>query len=317
MKIFWTVIALFTFAAAAYLITGSASPARPEPPKVAPTGPKSDTSGTGNIALPAARDERSGADLKAAPATEAASERMEPAPAKADSARLDPLDSSSRVPDGKGAGGKGSADNGLVYDSEEQGYIEPRTADAEGAPAVASETTAAKSTEAAAGAYEVAPGEVVKNEDGTLLIDGRFTVKGDGTESSPYEIPWELITSAEETYEPRAAKTRIPQRVAMLDGKRIRITGYVAFPMYVQQPKELLAMLNQWDGCCIGVPPTPYDAIEVQLKATVDDQARLATSGSVEGRFQVKPYVVGDWLVGLYVMDESVMTPKEFGGFGS
>ena len=36
-----------------------------------------------------------------------------------------------------------------------------------------------------------------------------------------------------------------------------------------------LMMLNQWDGCCIGVPPTPYDAIEVKLK-----EAAKATRGS-------------------------------------
>ena len=34
----------------------------------------------------------------------------------------------------------------------------------------------------------------------------------------------------------------------------------------VGEVNEALVMLNQWDGCCIGVPPTPYDAVEVRLR---------------------------------------------------
>jgi hypothetical protein len=126
-----------------------------------------------------------------------------------------------------------------------------------------------------------------------------------------------LLIAAEKSYNPSEKLTKIPQAIAMLDGKRVRITGYVAFPLYVQEPRELLSMLNQWDGCCIGVPPTPYDAIEVTLKAVVPEDDRLATFGVVEGRFGVKPYVVGDWLVGLYVMDEGSLTAKQFNGAGT
>jgi hypothetical protein len=87
--------------------------------------------------------------------------------------------------------------------------------------------------------------------------------------------------------------------------------------MFVEQPRELLSMLNQWDGCCIGVPPTPYDAVEVHMKDVVSKEERLATYGSVEGTFAVKPYLAGDWLVGLYVMENAKLTVKEYGGFGS
>ena len=44
-----------------------------------------------------------------------------------------------------------------------------------------------------------------------------------------------------------------------LTSEHVEITGYVAFPMLMDEADELLVMLNQWDGCCIGVPPTPYD----------------------------------------------------------
>lgn len=167
------------------------------------------------------------------------------------------------------------------------------------------------------GVYDVAPNTLENQPDGSILVDGKFKITGDGSVERPFDVPWDLLIGSEKSYNPTEKLTRIPQAVAMLDGKYVRLTGYVAFPMYVQEPRELLSMLNQWDGCCIGVPPTPYDAVEVTLKQTVNEDDRMATFGAVEGRFGVKPYVVGDWLVGLYIMDEGVLHAKQFGGAGS
>lgn len=159
--------------------------------------------------------------------------------------------------------------------------------------------------------------KIEKQPDGTLLVDGKYVVKGEGTKDKPYEITWEMLTSVQDDYDPRKGKKKIPGRVMMLDGKWVKMTGNVAFPMYVDQPKELLSMLNQWDGCCIGVPPTPYDAIEVRLTAVVSKDDRLATFGAVTGKMSIKPYLVGDWLVGLYIMDDATLSTKQYGGFGS
>ena len=72
-------------------------------------------------------------------------------------------------------------------------------------------------------------------------------------------------------------------------------------------PREMLLMLNQWDGCCIGIPPTPYDAIEVRLTAPPRNrQQRMAYYGSVTGRLSVEPYLIDSWLVGLYLMDDAL-----------
>jgi hypothetical protein len=81
----------------------------------------------------------------------------------------------------------------------------------------------------------------------------------------------------------------------------------VAFPIMATEPTEMLAMLNQWDGCCIGIPPSPYDAIEVKLKEPASNEERLTTYGAVEGKLTVEPYLVRDWLVSLYTMDEATM----------
>lgn len=159
--------------------------------------------------------------------------------------------------------------------------------------------------------------KIEKKPDGTLLVDDKYVVKGEGTKDKPYEITWEMLTSVQDDYDPRKGKKKVPGRVMMLDGKWVKVTGNVAFPMYVDQPKELLSMLNQWDGCCIGVPPTPYDAIEVRLTAVVGKDDRLATFGVVTGKMSIKPYLVGDWLVGLYIMDDAALSTKQYGGFGS
>ena len=159
--------------------------------------------------------------------------------------------------------------------------------------------------------------KIEKKADGSMLVDEKYTVKGEGTKDKPYEITWELLMSVQEVYDPRKGQKKFPGRILMLDGKWVTITGYVAFPLYVDQPKELLSMLNQWDGCCIGVPPTPYDAIEVRLTGVASKDDRLATFGSVTGKLSIKPYLVGDWVVGIYIMDDTTFTAKRFGGFGS
>ena len=166
------------------------------------------------------------------------------------------------------------------------------------------------------GAYEVSPGKIEKKPDGSMLLDDKYVVKGEGTKEKPYEITWELLTSVDQAFDPHAGKNKIPQRIAMLQDKYVKFGGYIAFPMNMQQPKELLLMLNQWDGCCIGVPPTPYDAIEVTLNKSVTGEDRFSTTGSVVGKMGIKPYVVGDWLVGLYIMDSGEFSPK-FGGSGN
>lgn len=158
--------------------------------------------------------------------------------------------------------------------------------------------------------------KVVKQEDGTLLVDDKFIVKGEGTKEKPYVVTWDMLIATAQEFDPRAKKTTLPGRVMMLADKHVRIDGFVCFPLAIEQPRELLAMLNQWDGCCIGVPPTPYDAIEVRLSNPILDDGIYAIAGSVEGIFKVEPYLVGEWLVGLFMMEESRFVPKAMNNMG-
>jgi hypothetical protein len=152
--------------------------------------------------------------------------------------------------------------------------------------------------------------KVVKQGDGSYLVDDKYVIKGKGTAEAPLEITWDYLISAQESYQPRLGKKKLPGRLSMLNGKEVKITGYMAFPVMAQEQTEMLMMLNQWDGCCIGVPPTAYDAIEVKLKEPAVGMDRLATYGSVRGKMKVEPYLVKDWLVSLYAMDGAVVAKE-------
>ncbi len=154
----------------------------------------------------------------------------------------------------------------------------------------------------------IVSGRIVRSESGTLLADDRYEIAGAGTEEDPYRVSWELLVSAGEGYRPRVGDRGMPQRVALLDGAWIEIEGYIAFPMLVGTATEGLVMLNRWDGCCIGVPPSPYDAIEVKLaNPVVRTRMHAIDYGTVTGKLSVSPYLVENWLVGLYLMDDATM----------
>lgn len=150
---------------------------------------------------------------------------------------------------------------------------------------------------------EIVPSTLVIRDDGSLLLDDRFTISGKGTVEEPFRISWDLLTSAQMLYNPRLGKRQLPERITMLNGKYVSITGYVCMPLAATHTDELLSMLNQWDGCCIGVPPTPYDAVEVKLSERLPMRMNVSAYGAVTGKFVVEPYLAENWLLGLYRME--------------
>lgn len=183
----------------------------------------------------------------------------------------------------------------------------PAIAPGQTANGTVSAPAAAAADSAAAVAAVQGPARLERQPDGTVLVDGRFVMRGDGSQSNPYEVTWEHLMSVQETYKPRMGLKVIPDRVQMLHNKWVKISGYVAFPVMAEGLDEMLMMLNQWDGCCIGVPPTPFDAIEVKLDKPAEGETRLLIMGTVTGKLQVDPYLVKDWLVSLYLMDDTTV----------
>ena len=167
--------------------------------------------------------------------------------------------------------------------------------------------TAGGGGQGAAPSVNVDPSRLVieELEDGTKRINERFILAGEGTKEKPYEITWDYLTSARDTYRPREGFKDIPAHVKMLDGTFVKLGGYLQFPLASPAPKELLVLLNQWDGCCIGVPPTPYDAIEVSLGTPATRGEKFAVEGALVGKLKIDPYLVGDWLIGLYLLSDA------------
>ena len=156
----------------------------------------------------------------------------------------------------------------------------------------------------------VIKGDIRRVSANELKVDDEFTLIGDGTKEDPFRPTWEYLYSAGDTYAPRLGNNEIPQRIALLDGAWVSISGYTVFPLVTGKTTELLIMLNQWDGCCIGVPPTPFDAIEVGLNEAVMRGPKHSISfGTITGRLKVDPYLIEDWLVGLYLLEEGTLQP--------
>jgi hypothetical protein len=182
------------------------------------------------------------------------------------------------------------------------GEASPSEADGESA---AVEVASATNRSGLAAVADETP-EPIAEEAEALVLNGRWTITGAGTAEDPYAIGFDMLVALEQNYEPKSAgKSEVPAWITALDGKFVVVTGFVGFPFIAPLADECMVMLNQWDGCCIGVPPTPYDAIEVQLAEPIDLQDGVPNYGTITGVFRTDPYLVNGWLIGLYVMDEA------------
>jgi hypothetical protein len=142
----------------------------------------------------------------------------------------------------------------------------------------------------------------------TVRIDGKYMVRGSGSESDPYQITWELLTSAARTVDASKSIYEVPGRIADLRGAWVQISGYWAPPLQVFQTKEAMFMLNKWDGCCIGLPPTPFDSIEATFTKPFAVQGQhLYRYGTIKGRLEIEPFAAGIFLLGFYRLNDAVM----------
>ncbi|MCB9841231.1 MAG: hypothetical protein H6809_06250 [Phycisphaeraceae bacterium] len=142
-------------------------------------------------------------------------------------------------------------------------------------------------------------------DDGTIELANGQVIRGDGTAAHPYDISWDLLVSAERVYQPRQGLTDLPDWATQFHGSHIRLTGHLLSPLMMDDTDQILIMRNQWDGCCIGVPPTPYDAVEVVLERPISLVREQLNYGTITGVLEVDPYLVNNWLVGLYVLKDA------------
>lgn len=142
----------------------------------------------------------------------------------------------------------------------------------------------------------------------TVRLDGKYTVRGSGSESDPYQISWELLTSAARTVDVSKSLFEVPGRIADLRGAWVQISGYWAPPLQVFETKEAMVMLNKWDGCCIGLPPTPFDSIEATFAKPFKIKGQhVFRYGTIKGRLEIEPFAAGMFLLGFYRLQDAVM----------
>ena len=159
---------------------------------------------------------------------------------------------------------------------------------------------------ASALAATATPATITRGSNNQIEVDGRYTILGSGTELDPYRVTWELLKSAYETMDLNGPRTTPPKRLEMLNGTYVQISGYLAPPLWGQETRELLVLLNRWDGCCIGLPPTPFDCIEAQLVTPMKlGAAHTISYGTIRGKFIVEPFKAGTFLIGLYRLEEA------------
>ncbi|MFM1830404.1 MAG: hypothetical protein RLZZ558_744 [Planctomycetota bacterium] len=147
---------------------------------------------------------------------------------------------------------------------------------------------------------------IAPRSDGSIAVDGRFTMLGAGTQADPFRISWPLLASAGEVIDVKAGRLQPPPQIDFLNGQWVQIDAYLAPPLWGEETRELLVMFNRWDGCCIGLPPTALDCIEASLAEPLKlGQQHSISFGTVRGRLVVEPFATGGFLLGLYRLEEA------------
>ena len=179
-------------------------------------------------------------------------------------------------------------------------------------PAASAVPTAAPPAKPAVTTDRRNPNDIVRRiDDRTIELDGRYRVTGNGREDDPYRISWEILTSAGGYIDPAQYAVLPPPWLRLLDGTNVEISGYYSTPVRVQQTQQLLLTLNRWDGCCVGLPPTPFDAIDASLKTPLDMKGlHLVRFGTFRGRLRVEVLEAAGYLLGLYRLEDATFEAK-------
>ncbi len=129
---------------------------------------------------------------------------------------------------------------------------------------------------------------------------------GSGTERQPFRVSWELLGRASGHVRGDGTLDAMPRTLELLGGTWIELSGYYAPAIIEPSTDELVFMLNRWDGCCIGLPPTPFDSAMVKTRAPIDftlqHQIRF---GTLRGRLVLEPFALGGLVLGLYRIEDA------------
>ena len=102
---------------------------------------------------------------------------------------------------------------------------------------------------------------------------------------------------------------QMPQWLKDLDGKRIRIRGFM-YPPPLEEGLRGFVLARDNQICCFGRDPKRYDLIDVFMRDGVTTKYIQNRSFDVVGMFRIQPEEAGGKLYQLYVLEDAVVIDR-------
>ena len=102
----------------------------------------------------------------------------------------------------------------------------------------------------------------------------------------------------------------MPEWLTSLNGKRIRIRGFM-YPPFMAEDLERFVLLRDNMECCYGPGAKVYDFIEVHMQSgTTTDYIPISRPFDVVGRLKIDRQFVGSSIYALYFLEEAAVLTR-------
>jgi hypothetical protein len=176
-----------------------------------------------------------------------------------------------------------------------------------GAPVAPSATTTATAASPRVAAKGTAPAADRKVQ--VLIPNKTFRPEGQG---GPLRVSYDdidLLKVLNMDPVPPDAATYMPAWLKGLDGRRIRIRGFM-YPTYQQTGVHAFGLARDNQICCFGRSPKIYDVFDVKLHEGVTTDYIPNRPFDVVGVFHIRPEAEAGQLNRLYEMDDATVVIK-------
>ena len=155
------------------------------------------------------------------------------------------------------------------------------------------------------GAIENVAGAAQEPREIKLLVKAPSFRKEDGAFRVSYD-DIDLLKVLNMEPVPEDAVSHFPEWLSTLDGKRIRIRGFM-YPPFRNTEIEIFVLARDNQICCFGRFPKVYDLITVEMRKGVTTDYILNRPFDVVGTFRIRPDVEeGEWF-NLYEITDAVV----------
>lgn len=142
-----------------------------------------------------------------------------------------------------------------------------------------------------------------------LVEDRQFTVEGpeDANRVSFDDLDLLKVLNMEPV--PIDAAKYLPEWLSGLEGKRIRLRGFM-YPTFKESGIQRFLLARDNQICCFGRDPKVYDLVRIKLREGAETRYIEGRPFDVVGVFHVRPDIFDDVLDGLYVIDDAVVLDR-------